>query len=51
MKSEPANSAPENAFRLDYCKKCIQMTNHSYNKETGETQCQKCKPEKKVRTR
>ena len=29
--------------RLDLCKKCWQMTNHSYNEETGELICLKCK--------
>jgi hypothetical protein len=49
-----ANSAPENAFILGHCEKCNQMTNHSYNRETGDYACLKCKsketkPEKKVK--
>jgi hypothetical protein len=36
----------ENAFILGYCEKCIQMTNHSYDRETGDYACCKCKPEK-----
>jgi len=36
---------PENAFILGHCEKCNQMTNHSYDRETGDYICRKCKPE------
>ena len=37
--------------RLDLCKKCWQMTNHSYNEKTGELTCLKCKPKTRLNPR
>lgn len=31
---------------LNFCEKCYQMTNHSYNRETGDMECLKCKSRK-----
>ena len=34
--------------RLDLCKTCWQMTNHSYNEKTGELTCLKCNPKTRL---